>query len=96
MTAGAPLFDGETAIVPVTVDAGPAFSIASISVSRATRLAEDARREAVALTDGAPYDAVAVDAARDRLVARYRREAFPAATVTVEAGYPGGGRPALL
>ena len=34
VTAGAPLFDGETAIVPLTVDAGPAFSIASIAVSR--------------------------------------------------------------
>ena len=44
--------------------------------------------EAVALTDGAPYDTVAVDAARDRLVARYRREAFPAATVTVQPDIP--------
>ncbi len=91
VTAGAPLFDGDTAIVPLTVDSGPAFSIASITFSGAMRLAEEARREAVALTDGAPYDAVAVDAARDRLVARYRREAFPAATVIVKPDIPAEG-----
>jgi outer membrane protein assembly factor BamA len=90
-TAGAPLFDGETATLPLDVDSGPAFSIASIAFSGAMRLAEEARREAVALTDGAPYDAVAVDAARDRLVARYRREAFPAATVTVKPDIPAEG-----
>ena len=61
VTAGAPLFEEATAIVPLSVDAGPAFSIASIAFAGATRLAEDARLEAVALTDGAPYDAVAVD-----------------------------------
>jgi outer membrane protein assembly factor BamA len=37
---------------------------------------------------GAPYDPVEVDAARDRLVARYRRDAFPSALVTVRPDIP--------
>jgi outer membrane protein assembly factor BamA/autotransporter translocation and assembly factor TamB len=90
-TAGAPGFEGGTAIVPLNVDAGPTLSIAAISFAGATHLAEDVRRETVALTDGAPYDAAAVAAARDRLVARYRREAFPAATVTVQPDIPAEG-----
>ena len=91
VTVGAPLFEEAAAIVPLSVDAGPAFSIASIAFEGATRRSDDARLEAVALTVGAPYDAVAIDSARDRLVARYRREAFPAATVTVRPDIPAEG-----
>ena len=91
VTAGVPLFEDATAVVPLSVEAGPPFTIASIAFAGATHLAEDARLEAVALADGAPYDTMAVDAARDRLVARYRREAFPAATVTVQPDIPAEG-----
>jgi outer membrane protein assembly factor BamA len=83
VTAGAPVFEGANARVPLTVAAGPAFSVGRVSFEGAARLPENVRVEAVALTSGAPYDAVAVDAARDRLLSRYRREAFPSATVTV-------------
>jgi outer membrane protein assembly factor BamA/autotransporter translocation and assembly factor TamB len=88
VTAGAPLFEGPAAIVPLTVDAGPQFAIATMAFEGAVHLSADARLEAVALTVGAPYDAVAIDSARDRLVARYRGEAFPAATVTVRPDVP--------
>ena len=91
VTVGMPLFEEGAAIVPLTVEAGPAFSIASLAFEGATRLSADSRLEAVALTVGAPYDAVAVDSARDRLAARYRREAFPAATVTVRPDIPAEG-----
>ena len=91
VTAGAPLFEDASAIVPLTVEAGPGFSIATISFVGAARLPEEARREAVALTEGAPYDPVEVDAARDRLAGRYRREAFPSATVTVRPDIPPDG-----
>ena len=91
VTVGMPLFEEGAAIVPLTVDAGPAFSIASVAFEGAMRLSADARLEAVALTVGAPYDAVAVDSARDRLAARYRREAFPAATVNVRPDIPAEG-----
>jgi outer membrane protein assembly factor BamA len=91
VTAGAPLFEGSTAIVPLTVDAGPAFAVATVVFEGASRLGVDTLREAAALTDGSPYDAVAIDAARDRLVAAYRREAFPAATVAARPDLPAEG-----
>ena len=83
VTAGAPLFEGSTAILPLNVAAGPSFSIATISFEGGSRLDENSRREAVALTEGDPYDAFAVDSARDRLAARYRRAAFASARVIV-------------
>ncbi|MBI2829439.1 MAG: translocation/assembly module TamB domain-containing protein [Acidobacteria bacterium] len=82
VTVGAPLFEVDEAVVPVSVDAGPVFSIARVTFEGAERLPDDVVREAVALTDGAAYDPAGVDAARDRLVALYRREGFPSAAVT--------------
>ena len=90
VTAGAPLFEEAMAVVPVTVDAGPAFTIARITFvavagglqASGGRLGNDMLREAVALTEGMAYDPAAVAAARDRLAALYRREGFPSATVT--------------
>lgn len=84
VTAGAPLFEAEESVVPVSVDAGPAFSMAHVAFDGAERIADDVLRGAVALTEGAPYDAAAADAARDRLVALYRREGFPAVAATVQ------------
>jgi outer membrane protein assembly factor BamA len=91
VTAGAPLFEEGVAIVPLTVDAGPAFSVSEIAFEGATRLSTDARLDAVALTPGAPYDPAFVENARDRLAARYRREAFPQAMITVRADLPAQG-----
>ncbi len=83
VTASAPLFAGDVAVVPVNVDAGAAFSIARVAFEGAERIADDALRGSAALTEGAPYDSAAADAARERLVAMYRREGFLSATVTV-------------
>ena len=82
VTAGAPLFEDAMAVVPVTVDAGPAFWIGRVTFDGAGRMADDALREAAALAEGMAYDPASVTAARDRLVALYRREGFPSATVT--------------
>ena len=82
ITAGAPLFEGDIAVLPVYVDAGPAFSIARVAFEGAERIADDALRGSAALTEGAPYDPVGADAARERLAAMYRREGFPFATVS--------------
>jgi len=84
VTAGAPSFEGETAIVPLTVDAGPASAITSVRFQGASSLPEDNLREAAALEAGMPYDPTLVEQARDRLVALYRREGFPTAAVTAQ------------
>ena len=83
VTASAPLFEGEVAVVPVNVDAGSTFSIARVAFEEAERMADDVLRETAALTEGAPYDSVGADAARERLAEMYRLEGFPPATVTV-------------
>lgn len=89
VTAGAPLFDS-LAVVPLTVDAGPVFRVTSVTFRTAvgatstSPLPPDAVRDAAALPPGTPYDPAAADAARDRLVALFRREGFPAATVVVQ------------
>jgi outer membrane protein assembly factor BamA/autotransporter translocation and assembly factor TamB len=85
VTVGAPMFEPgppAVAVVPVTVDAGPALTIAGVSFDGAARLADSILRDATALPEGIPYDPIEVDAARNRLVALYRREGFPSAGVT--------------
>ena len=82
--AGRPVFEGPTATLPVTVDAGPAYAIASVRFEGAPTLPEDDLREAAAIDAGTPYDPAVVEAARDRLVAIYRREGFASAAVVAQ------------
>ena len=84
VTAGAPVFDGAIATLPVTIESGPAYSVASVRFEGTSGLPGDDLREAVALEAGAPYDPTLVEAARDRLVALYRREAFATATAAAK------------
>jgi outer membrane protein assembly factor BamA/autotransporter translocation and assembly factor TamB len=85
VTAGALAFEGTTATVPLTVDAGAARVVAGVRFDGAT-LPADQLTEAAGLRVGAPYDPAAVEAGRDRLVALYRREGFAAAIVGAQAG----------
>ena len=83
VTAGAPLFEGTSAVVALTVDAGQVFTVARISFEGAGGLAAEELRNAAALEEGMAYDPAAADAARDRLVAVHRREGFTAAVVSI-------------
>jgi outer membrane protein assembly factor BamA len=83
--AGVPLFTEGTATLPVNVDSGPVFTIASAELEGAPEIPEDRLRGAVALKEGMPYDRDAVEAARSQLVAALRREGFASATVAVRA-----------
>jgi outer membrane protein assembly factor BamA len=83
VTAGAPLFEGASAVVTVKAAAGPVFTMASIAFEGTEALAIDAVSDAVGLAEGDPYDPAVADAARDRLVALYRRQAYPSPAVTV-------------
>ena len=84
VTAGAPLFEEGGAIVPLTVDAGPVFTIASVAFDGTQALSLETVRETAAVTEGMPLDPAAPEAARDRLVALYRREGFASPMVTVK------------
>ena len=82
VTAGAPLFEGTSAVIPLTVEAGQIVTIASITFEGAEGVTIEMLHETVGLQEGMPYDLVAADAARDRLIALYRREGFPSPAVT--------------
>ena len=83
VTAGAPLFEEGTAVVPLTVDAGPVFTIASVAFEGVRALPIETVRETAGITGGMPFDPSVPEAARQRLVALYRREAFPTPAVMV-------------
>jgi outer membrane protein assembly complex protein YaeT len=80
VTSGEPRYDGETAILPVTIEAGDAYSVRDVSFAGASGLEVALLREIVAIESGAPYVAATVEEGRQRLVALYRREGFAAAT----------------
>jgi outer membrane protein assembly factor BamA/autotransporter translocation and assembly factor TamB len=82
VSTGAPLFEGTTAVLPLTVEAGPAYTVTSVRFEGASVLPEEGLRKAAALDASTPYDPGLVAAARDRLVALYRREGFASASVT--------------
>ena len=84
VTAGAPVFDGAMATVPVTVDAGPLFTIDSVTFEGGDSLPADTQRETAAVMEGMPYDPAETDRARERLLARYRREGFASPVVIVK------------
>ena len=83
VSAGLPLFEGDTAVVPVRVDAGPVFTVAAIAFEGRETLMLDALREAAEIKEETPYDPALLEAARNRVLALYRREGFAQATVSV-------------
>ena len=80
VTVGAPLFEGDAATLPLTVDAGDIFVISEVSFSGSGGLDIDMRGVA-GVDAGEPYAPAAIEEARQRLVAVYRREGFAAAAV---------------
>lgn len=83
VSAGVPLFEGDTAVVPVRVDAGPVFMVAGVAFEGAQTLMLDMLREAAELKEETPYDPSLLEGARNRVLALYRREGFAQATVSV-------------
>jgi outer membrane protein assembly factor BamA/autotransporter translocation and assembly factor TamB len=84
VTAGAPLFDGDAAIVPVTVMAGAPITIGAVMFEGVMRVPVEQVRDMAALAVGTPADVGVIDLARQRVVALYRREGFASATTTTK------------
>lgn len=82
VSVGAVRLEGETAMVPVTVATGLALAIGAVRFEGAT-LAPAILIDAASLDAGTPLEAGAVSAARDRVMALYRREGFPDAAIEV-------------
>jgi outer membrane protein assembly factor BamA len=80
---GAPALEVGRASVRIEANPGRRFTIADISFIGASRIATEALLSQSGLTAGMAFDPAAVDFARQRIVALYRREGFGRATVDV-------------
>jgi outer membrane protein assembly factor BamA len=85
VTASAPLYEDGIAILPIAVDPGPQFVLATISFEGRRNVPEDDVARLFDAVSGSPYDPAAIDVARDRIAGLYRSRGFASATVTANA-----------
>jgi outer membrane protein assembly factor BamA/autotransporter translocation and assembly factor TamB len=92
VTIAPPRSDGAVATVRVDVRAGPVVTIRAVSVTGAEDVASERLQAAAGIEPGAPYDASAVDRARERVARVMRGEGFAdtRVEVNVEADPNGG------
>ena len=83
--AAPPLYEDGAAVLPITVDPGQQFVLASIRFEGRVNVPEEDTARLFDATAGSPYDPAAIDTARDRMVALYRSRGFAAAAVTANA-----------
>jgi outer membrane protein assembly complex protein YaeT len=85
---GDPQYEGSRATIPVTIDEGPRFTVASVELSGVPAEREQAVRGALAVQVGEPYEPARVDAGRAAVDAVYRQDGFgrvvTSATVAVD------------
>jgi len=80
-----PALENGAAVLPITVDPGPQFVISNIAFEgRRTIAAEDVNAAARVFVE-TPYDATAIDAARDRIVGLYRSRGYVSTAVVANA-----------
>jgi outer membrane protein assembly factor BamA/autotransporter translocation and assembly factor TamB len=94
-TVADPRVEDRTAILSVSVEAGPVFTIASVTFPGASRITTERVREAAAIEAGARYDPADADAARARIESAYRTRGFASARVSLEAAIQGSAAVAL-
>jgi len=80
-----PVLEGIAAVLPITVDPGPQFVIATVHVEGTRRVPLYDVERAAAVSVDTPYDPVAIDAARDRIVGFYRSRGHPSPAVIANA-----------
>ena len=80
-----PVLQDATAVLPVAVDPGPQFVIATVDVEGTRRVPLYDVERAAAVSVETPYDPVAIDAARDRIVGFYRSRGYPSPAVVANA-----------
>jgi outer membrane protein insertion porin family len=83
--AAAPLYEDDAAVLPIAVDPGPQFVLATIAFEGRGNVPEDDIARLFDATSGSPYDPAAIDTARERIVALYRSRGFASAAVTANA-----------
>jgi outer membrane protein assembly factor BamA len=93
VTVAPPRSDGGIGVVRVDVRAGPIVTVGAVSFTGTERVASERLQQAAGLELGAPYDAAAVDRARERVLRVMRGEGFAEARVQVNVqAEPNGGQ----
>lgn len=82
VNAGQVQFEGDRAILPVTVEEGPATTIAAVDLRGVTDADRPRVLDAVKLDVAQPYRDVAIEDARRRIEADYRSRGYNAVVVT--------------
>jgi len=80
-----PVAEENAAVLPIAVDPGPQFVIATINFEGRRTLAAEDVAAAASISVGTPYDPGAIDAARDRITGLYRSRGYAAPAVTANA-----------
>ena len=80
-----PVLEGIAAVLPITVDAGPQFVIATVAVEGTRTVPLYDVEKAAAVSVDTPYDPVAIDVARDRIVGLYRSRGHASPAVVANA-----------
>jgi outer membrane protein assembly factor BamA/autotransporter translocation and assembly factor TamB len=80
-----PVVEETAAILPITIDPGPQLVIATVHVEGTRTVPLYDVEKAAAVSIETPYDPVAIDAARDRIVGFYRSRGYPSPAVTANA-----------
>jgi outer membrane protein insertion porin family len=83
--AGEPVSQDGAAVLPITVDPGPQFVLATITFEGRANVPEEDVARMFDATSGSPYDPAAIDVARERIVTLYRSRGFASAAVTANA-----------
>jgi outer membrane protein assembly factor BamA len=87
--AAPPLFDNGVAVLPIAVDPGSQFTLATIAFEGRRNVSDEDVSRVTDITSGSPYDPATVDGTRERIVALYRSRGFASATVTANAAVRG-------
>ena len=83
VTVDAPVFSGQSATLPVHIDEGPQFQVASVEVLGLVVESEEVVRNAFGITVGSPYQPLAVEPARREVELGYLRQGYNDARVSV-------------
>ena len=83
VTVGLPVFDGETATLPVAISEGPQFHLETVVFEGAHSRPSAALEKTFALPAGAPLTRAAADRAVQALTTSYRTDGFNAVRVTL-------------
>ena len=83
VTVDAPVFSGQSATLPVRIDEGPQFLVASVEVRGLAAKSEADVRKAFGITENSPYLPSAVEPARREVELGYLRRGYNDARVSV-------------